>query len=247
MSLRWSCWLSQQAPSSTKASEFLQKSTLFSRGLMLEAPPTAANILQNGDDVLQFGIQPDVRHHRQFLVDFIDGSRDTFGGSLAAWIEDCVYAVPKNCIRDDVNPSSELLMSQKVVFSIRTCDKNKAEIDIPISSVSSRVDPPMGLAISPYEPELKAPSVKCVSLRTGETFISNSSALIGDESFEENRWQQRSALRFGPPMVTKRSSGCFDVAWTPARAGSFLFHILVDGQDIGNSPFEVVVIFDWLQ
>jgi hypothetical protein len=177
---------------------------------------------------------------KKFLDDFIDCVPDTAGGRLAHWIADLNYAVPAFCTKEAMQSSNEVTFGETMRFNIFTCDASKAPIDAPVSSLSARVVSRLGDSLSPYEGSTKKESALCINARTGEQYCCSTDTVFGDLSFEEQR-HHLLTHRTGPPLVTRVSDGQFRVAWSPARPGTFLFHIEVDQQDISGSPFEVVV------
>ena len=217
-------------------------SNVFSRGLALNRIPTIDDLMSSQLEhqlKSQFG-SSNTSMQKQFLADFVDNVPDTAGARLARWIEDLNYALPANCIREFLSGSSEVALGETFRYRVLTFDASKSPIDAPISSLAARVVSRLEDLRSPYEGDVHKKDAFCINARTGEQYCCVPDAVFHDLSFEEHRLRLQSH-RPGPPLVTKSAPGQFTVMWSPARAGSFLFHLEVDGQDISGSPFEISV------
>ena len=96
--------------------------------------------------------------------------------------------------------------------------------------------------VSPYaEGSDVEPAAPVTSTVTGERFVCAAASLLDGVSFEEQREQDSKTRSRGPPVVKKLGSSLFGVTWVPSRAGEFLLHLKVNGQDISGSPVKVTV------
>ena len=242
----WSCCGAKDYEAvctSTHVHKFLDQ-TLFANGLRSLGSPTreavvTGEIRENFSNCFEH--VPDTPE-LQFLSDLIECRPGTAGARFANWVEDAVFVCPENCFRVGGDASNSVVLGDTFSFTLQTSDSKKQLIDCPegtiVAHVRSRLDDPL----DPYDKgQGKAAALLPMNSRTGQSFVCSPALLHDDVSPEEERYKFKYLPRPGPPKIIRTEPGNFKISWTPSREGTFLVEVKIDGKDVRDAPFEILV------